>query len=520
MNDNRVRMDLRSSGRGVAALRRTYQSKTMSVAGRREQRFPGRGFPRRFCGICAALILYVAVGVGASAQTLTTLLDFYETIGTSPYGTLVQGIDGNLYGTTLFGGTNCPPNGCGTVFKVTPTGVLTTLYNFCSKANCADGSYPEGGVVLGTDTNLYGTTGVGGANNGGTVFKITPQGTLTILYSFCAQVNCADGKGPNTETLFQAANRDFYGTTSVGGAHSEGTVFKITPQGKLTTLYSFCAQSGCSDGSLPIGGVILGTDSNLYGTTLSGGGTSNYGTVFKLSLAGKLTTLHRFQLTDGANPAAPLLQGSNGIFYGSTQDGGEFGFICNFGCGTLFEITSTGTFTVLDRFLYTLGFAPYAGMIQATDGNLYGTTVAADGYGSIYDLSPAGNVNVDYLFSGAPNGEFPYAGLVQASSGIFYGTNIGGTNTAGTAFSFDVGLGPFVAFIRSSGKVGATAKILGQGFTGTSSVTFNGVRATSYTVVSDTYLKAQVPSGATTGTVVVITPTGTLKSNVNFRVTK
>ena len=201
---------------------------------------------------------------------------------------LVQATDGNFYGTTPTAGANASG---GTVYKITPSGRLTTLYSFCSQSGCTDGAYPNGRLVQATDGNFYGITNGGGAVSSGTVFKITPSGALTTLYSFCAQlVNgvCADGSAPEAG-LVQASDGDFYGTTSEGGANFYGTAFKITPGGALTTLYSFCAQSGCTDGSGPDAGLVQATDGNFYGTT-PGGGANNLGTVFKITPGGALTT--------------------------------------------------------------------------------------------------------------------------------------------------------------------------------------------------------------------------------------
>src|ERR1022692_4324052 len=220
--------------------------------------------------------------------TLTTLHSFDGTDGDGPTTGLIQSTDGNLYGTTLKGGACTGPGGCGTVFKMTPGGKLTTLYSFCTQAGCIDGVSPYAGLVEGTDGNFYGTTTNGGANcfsggGCGTVFKITPTGKLTTLYNFCSLSGCRDGADP-VVGLVQATNGDFYGTTQDGGANAIGTVFRITPSGSLTRLYSFCSQSGCPDGSYPNGGLVRGTNGDLYGTTTFGGTcaiTSGCGTIFK-----------------------------------------------------------------------------------------------------------------------------------------------------------------------------------------------------------------------------------------------
>src|ERR1022692_4206270 len=203
---------------------------------------------------------------------------------------------------------------------------LTTIHRFCSQSGCPDGANPWAGLVQATNGGLYGTTYYGGTNSAGTIFKITPGGTLTTLYSFCPQTNCTDGFGPQAG-LVQAANGDLYGTNG-GGANSSGAVFKITPSGTLTTLYSFCSQGvypDCTDGDLPIAGLVQAANGDLYGTTLFGGTNGNYGTVFKITPGGTLTTLYSFcsqrNSTDGASPYPGLAQAANGNFYGQTNYG-------------------------------------------------------------------------------------------------------------------------------------------------------------------------------------------------------
>src|ERR1039458_1471192 len=274
---------------------------------------------------CAVLVLCATTAIALPAQiaTLTTIHRFCSQSGcpdgAGPYAGLVQATNGGLYGTTYGGGTNSE----GTIFKITPGGTLTTLYSFCSQTNCTDGYGPYAGLVQAANGDLYGTTSNGGANgNSGTVFKITPGGTLTTLYRFvCSQSGCPDGVDP-TAGLVQAANGDLYGTTYGGGTNGDyGTVFKITPGGTLTTLYSFCSRSGCTDGQNP-SGLVQAANGDLYGTT-AGAGTNGHGTVFKITPSGTLTTLYSFcsrssACTDGFQPYAGLVQAANGDFYGTT----------------------------------------------------------------------------------------------------------------------------------------------------------------------------------------------------------
>ncbi|MGA2590581.1 MAG: choice-of-anchor tandem repeat GloVer-containing protein [Bryobacteraceae bacterium] len=469
---------------------------------------------------CAVFALSATTAIVLHAQTFTTLhsLDGTDGEGENPVAALVQATNGDLYGTTGLGGANA----AGTVFKITPSGTLTTFYSFCSQSGCTDGSRPYAGLIQATNGDFYGTTYFGGgAKDDGTVFKITPSGALRTLYSFCSQSGCTDGGLPDAG-LVQAANGNFYGTTDGGGANAAGTVFKITTGGKLTTLYSFCAQSGCTDGQYPDAGLIQATNGDFYGTT---SGSSGVGTVFKITTGGKLTTLHSFcsqsGCTDGQYPYAGLVQATNGDFYGTTSAGGASGH------GTVFKITPSGALRTLYSFCSqsgcTDGSGPYAGLIQATNGDLYGTTEygGAYGYGTVFEMTPGGTLTTLYSFcaqSGCTDGQYPYAGLVQDTNGTFYGTTeYGGAYGDGTIFTLSVGLGPFVRTLPTSGKVGAAVKILGTGLTGSTSVTFNGTAAT-FTVVSASEITTTVPVGATTGTAQVVTPSATLSSNVPFQV--
>ena len=263
--------------------------------------------------------------------TLTTLQSFGGLYGFFydgfTYAKLLQGTDGDFYGTTTNGGSGNCANGCGTVFKTTATGAMTTLYNFCTSAPCFDGYYPVAGLVQGTDGNFYGTTwGLFGNN---TFFKITPTGTLTTL-------NTSFYGGPQgidpAAALVQGADGNFYGTASLGGAHSGGGIFKITPEGTMTTMYSFCeAPINCLDGSTPVAGLVQGRDGNFYGATAEGG-VYGWGTVFKITPSGTLTSLHSFDNLYGNEPYGTLVQAADGNFYGTTTGGGAYGY------GTVFRI--------------------------------------------------------------------------------------------------------------------------------------------------------------------------------------
>ncbi len=395
----------------------------------------------------AILTLFcIAAVTAAPAQGLvfTTLASFNGTNGANPLlMSLVQGTDGNFYGTTQQGGANnsCQ-GGCGTVFKITSAGVLTSLYSFCSQPNCTDGSAPYAGLVQGTEGNFYGTTYAGGANNVGTVFQITPAGALTTLHSFAGP----DGADP-WAALTRANDGDFYGTTIVGGANSLGTVFKITSSGALTTLYSF---QGGSDAANPVSGLVQARDGNFYGTTLSQSSDHpcyafiyGCGTIFQITPAGELTSLYSFctqpNCPDGNQPYGGLVQATDGNFYGTTYGGGNYDYndCPNNGCGTLFKVTSSGVLTTLYLFDGSGGSDPTGTMVQARDGNLYGTSSGDDdwqGHGTIFRITESGALTTLHLFDSYYTAE-PYGGLVQAGDGSFYGTTYaGGDYGFGTVF--------------------------------------------------------------------------------------
>ena len=456
---------------------------------------------------CFVSVFCAATAILSAAQTkFTSLLSFDGPNGADPhYVYLVQGTDGNLYGTTYSG-----TGDGGTVFKITTGGTLTTIYTFCANGDsCSDGAEPTAGLTLASNGNFYGTTMNGGANSDGVVFEITPAGTLTNLHSF----DSTDGAEPEFGVI-QGTNGDFYGTTSIGGTEDIGTIFQITSAGKFTSLLSF----DNTNGVYPDTRLVQGTNGNFYGTTTEGGGGS--GTVFDITSAGKLTTLHTFTSTEADGNYGALIQATNGNFYGTTFGGGN-------GNGTVYEVTPAGKLTTIYTFCTKSGCpdgsAPYAGVIQATDGNLYGTTFGGgiSNGGTIFKLTTAGALTTLYSFcskSDCTDGSSPQGGLVQDTNGTFYGTTYyGGTDGIGTVFSLSVGLGPFVETLPTSGKVGAAIKILGTKLTGATSVTFNGTAAT-FKVASSSEITTTVPTGATTGVVKVVTPSGTLSSNVAFRV--
>ena len=381
--------------------------------------------------VCVVSVFCATAAIASPAQGFTTLLNFTGGNGANPQASLIQGTDGNFYGTTLSGGTsnNCGSSGCGTVFKITPSGALTTLQSFHS----SDGASPQAGLLQATDGNLYGTTSEGGVDFDGTVFKITPSGTLTTLHTFKG----TDGSFP-TAGLVQATDGNFYGTASNGGANCGsvgcGTVFKITPSGTLTTLHSFAG----GDGALP-NGLVQANDGNFYGTTYTGG-ANNYGTVFKITSGGTLTTLYSFDFSHGTKPSAALVQATDGNFYGTTSEGGASSNCGSAGCGTIFKITPSGTLTTLHNFSGGDGAAPVAGLVQATDGNFYGTTYGGGTYsvGTVFKITASGTLTTLHSFDSS-DGARPQAGLVQATDSNFYGTAyFGGADNDGTVFKLQL----------------------------------------------------------------------------------
>jgi uncharacterized repeat protein (TIGR03803 family) len=458
---------------------------------------------------CAAFVFCACVLILASfapAQTPTLLYNFGAHTGDPLYpfweGIIAQGRDGNLYSTTMDGGAN----GWGATFKITTGGSLSVPFSFS-----ADGT-PEGGLILGADGNFYGTTQSGGANTVGQIFKLTPTGTLTVLYTFSGG---SDGSGPFASPI-QGADGNFYGTVTSGGT-GFGTVYKMTPTGTLTTLHSFAS----TDGANPHAPLLLGNDNNLYGTTWVGG-TSGKGVMFKITPGGAFRVLFNFDGTHGANPNGPLVQGTDGNFYGTTTNGG----IAN--SGVVFKITAGGKLTVLHSLNGTGdGSQPLAGLVQATDGNFYGSasaggsSVCSGGCGTIFKITLPSTFSTVYSFDDS-SGASPAVTMIQHTNGLLYGdAENGGSACAapgcGVFFSLNLGLNPFVSLVYTSGKIGKVVEILGQGFIGATAVSFNGAPAT-FKVASNTFLMATVPSGATTGFVTVTTPSGTLTSNSKFRV--
>src|SRR5208337_54765 len=455
----------------------------------------------------------------AQAQTYTPLYDFgvgnlYET-NTFPIGQLALGRDGNFYGTVA------NPNGHSGIYQMTPEGSGTVLWadTSTSQTQCLTG------LTLGSDGLFYGTCEYWGGNNyqtggSGIVFKYDPsqeQDGFTVLYSFptCSSGNAAS-IFPNPLTLGTDGN--FYGTTSGNSScpNPKGTVFKVTPTGTLTTLHVFQGYSS-KDGDTPSGPFTLAANGNFYGTTELGGKIGqNGGAVYKITSKGKITLLYSFVNT--YEPLAGVTQGADGKFYGTTSENGTYSD------GTIFQLTAAGKINFLHSFNYAVDDVayPFNPLTLGTDGSLYGPSNCFDwgcGPESLYKITTKGVYTNLYNGFTNPDGACPDTSVTGCGlsspmaldpNGIFYGTTQqGGDNGQpigrGVFYSFSTGLKPYIILQFPRGTIGTAIGIFGQDFTGASGVSFNGVAATNFTVESDYYLTATIPTGATTGYVTVST---------------
>jgi uncharacterized repeat protein (TIGR03803 family) len=464
----------------------------------------------------ACLAISLCPAVCAQAQTFSYFANFNsKNAGAS----VMQATDGNLYS-----GGGGGIYGQGDIFRVTPSGEFNVVYSFCSQRGCPDGRVPLT-PILGSDGSFYGTTAAGGNRfGGGTVYKMTLDGKLTTLYSFCTTNQCPDGAEPGG--IIQASDGNLYGITIGAAKQDSGTLFQVSTTGKFKVLHYFCSTPNCVDGyeqSPPIQGI----DGNLYGTTLLGGSHSG-GVLYRLTLAGEYKVIYNFcsllDCLDGGGPTG-IVQDARGNFFGTTYSGGSKGH------GTVFEFTSTNQYIVLDSFNFVLGTP--LGLTLASDGNFYGTTQGKSNSGhggTVFKVTPKGEITFLNIFGNncdLDTGYYPAGSIFQNTEGTLYGAtaygnSIGDCNPNGVGYGtiYSVsGLRPLVETAPVAGPVGQSVIILGNGLSGSTSITFNGVEA-AFAVESDTYIKATVPAGAITGIVSVVTPSGTLNSNPQFVVTK
>lgn len=376
--------------------------------------------------LAATLIVSIIFILPVGAQTETVLYSFNGIARQAyfPSGGLTFDSKRVLYGTTSAGGAY----GCGSVYEFAPTGTLTVLHSFSPKGG--DGNQPTGGIVLDASGRMYGTTFYGGAYGYGTVFRMTPNstGTIKILHSFGDHEG--DGNHPYAGVVLDQSG-NIYGTTVFGGEFNRGTVFKVTPSGEETVLYSFGSQA--EDGERPYGALIFGNDGTLYGTTQFGG-TYGAGTIFEVTPAGNHSVLHSFNGTDGGDLFTSLTRRDDSL-YGTSATGGEFGH------GVVFKLSPTGELVVIHSFARFSedGYEPSSAVIFDEDGNLYGTTHyggAADGSGTVFKISSDGTKSVIHDFGGLGDGFGPLGRLVLDDSGALYGiTELGGNrNNGGTIY--------------------------------------------------------------------------------------
>jgi uncharacterized repeat protein (TIGR03803 family) len=472
----------------------------------------------------AVVIVAVSVTFPANSQTYSVLYNFgtHANDPINPSGNLAQGRDGAMYGTSYDGGVY----GQGTVFKVSTAGKVNVLHSFCAQANCVDGSSPDGGLTLRPDGHFIGTTLTGGSYGYGTIFDVTQTGELHVLYNF---TGVTDGAYPSAPPIL-GPDGSYYGTTAQGGdASGCGSIYRIRNSGATVggfqLLYDFDNTHGCEPGAP----LVLGADGDFYGPAIYGG-NAGYGVIFKITTKGKLRVLHNFQGDgDGFDPGGPLIQGTDGNFYGTTRGvGTPHG-------GGVFQMTPNGTLTSLHHLNGTTdGDYVMAGVVQATDGNFYGAAEeggindnynCGSGCGTLFRASTTDSFSVLYSFD-FNSGYFPESIPFQHTNGTLYGDTYWGGITGGICapfgcgvfYSLDGNLPPFVSLVPYQAKAGSTIHFLGQGFTASSIVSFNGIPAPA-TVVSGTYLRAVVPSSATTGVVTVTTSDGMLTSNQEFLIT-
>lgn len=520
---------------------------------------------RYWAGFVAILLLVLGAGAGNAVAQLTELYAFQFDSSTSnfpngqqPSSELIQGADGNYYAITAFGGAGgCPgliggeTMGCGAIVKITSGGTFSVVYSFPYDGptqSAPNGVDSLAGLVQGPDGSFYGTAAWGGTvlncpmpfMNGagcGTVFKLTPAGKLTVLHSFCGIDGCGalavDGWLPMGRLIF-GSDGNLYGTTNQGGLednrYNSGTIFRISRSGTYKILHMFSGNAGTGDGANPAAGLIRASDGNFYGTTQFGG-ANGAGTVFKMTPSGAVTVLHSFSTSDasGTYPQSALVEARDGNLYGTCYSGGANSV------GTVFRISKAGSFQKIYDFTNAsgnIGYAPKAGLIQASDGNLYGTAWQGGSVfnsdGTVYELTMSGVATLLASFDPNTTGMTPLDVPLLGSDGNLYvtspnggGLNPQGVDDGGTIDRIMTSLPPPIPAIASfsplKGLPGAKVTISGSAFVGATAVDFNGVPAT-FTVKASGFIVATVPAGATSGPLTVKTPGGAATSKKNFSV--
>jgi uncharacterized repeat protein (TIGR03803 family) len=453
-----------------------------------------------------ALALLPAI---AAAQTVSTVYNFSGTDGSFPQPqVLAQGRDGMLYGTTFRGGAS---GSDGTIFKFDPsTSQLTTLYSF---TDFTDGELPAGGLTLATDGNFYGTAPAGGTNGKGVLFRISPAGVYTVLYNF---TGATDGDYPVTAPV-ETENGVLYGMS--GGEGGSGpyvsALYKfMISSGEFSAVYTLPSDLG-NAGLAPV--QIANGDFYISTTFIAPNGC---GSILRVTPAGVLKSTYIFASCAAKQGADPgwMVAAEDGNVYGTAFEGGSQWV----GGGTIFkDDPKTSILSVMHDFgsVPDDGIYP-TGLMQATDGNFYGATEQGGSaeFGTLFQWAPGGLYNVLYSFPGNPEGPVSPSLPSQYTTGMFFGTTFyDGSSNNGTIYSLDMGLGPFVSLVCNRGTVGQTIQILGQNLAGATSVTVNGTPA-SFQVVSETFMTAVIPADATTGSVVVTTPSGTLTSSHTLQI--
>jgi uncharacterized repeat protein (TIGR03803 family) len=481
------------------------------------------------------LLIFFAIGHASGQTNLSTqtvLHDFCSQInksnngcadGFEPLAGLTEDASGDFYGITSYGGSypsTCPSApGCGLIFKLDKAGNYSVLYNFCSQANCSDGETPQAGLTVDASGNLYGTTLYGGThhtdpnkNGGGVIFRLSNTGKYDVLYSFCAQVSCADGYLPYTGVSVDASG-NLYGTTTDGGTHGGGAVFKLSSVGDYSVLHNFCSQANCADGYDPEAGLTIDASNNLYGTSYLGG-VGGGGTMYKLDSSGNFTVLYAFcsatQCADGGQPLSSLIKDPSGTLYGTTSVGGS-----GYDHGTAFELDSGGNYTVLHSFC-SLGNCKDGGsprsLIEYAAGNFYGTTSGGGilpGAGTVFWMNSAGDYSNVYYFCSQGGSQctdgyipiisppIPTGNLVEDGSGNIYGmASSGGLSGSVLGVIFKLSPPNLIPpnFAVTAGTT--TMGIFSPGQQGTTSITITPAGGFDQTVTFNSASCSGLPTGA------------------------